>query len=275
VNETDYFRQLKDVQYADGSNLKARAQLHERYRQNKSGLHTWIFDQLLDRSGTRLLEVGCGPGYFWRENLNRIPQNWRITVSDLSTGMLGEIRKVVGGTGARFELLTCDAQSLPCRTGTFDTVIANHMLYHLRDVNDGVDEIFRVLGPDGAVLASTNGADHMQEIRDLVHSLSNDVIFGSADIRRGAPRTFSRENGADVLGRRFSRVQWFDFDDALVVTDVDPLIRYILSFPGNAGEVFAPRKMYRRLNQAIADRMDREGAFHISKSTGLFVASKT
>jgi len=275
VKEKDFFRHLKEQQYAGATNLDARAQLHEQFSQNRRGFHAWIFDNLLQRAGTRLLELGCGPGYLWRDNLRRVPSDWEVTLTDFSPGMLAEIRGVVANAGAQFELLNCDAQSLPFPSGVFHTVIANHMLYHLRDIGEGIEEISRVLGPQGVVVASTNGADHMLEVRELVHSLSDDIIFGSADIRGSITQFFSRENGAEVLGHRFMRVHWHDFEDALLVTEVDPLIRYILSVPGNVRKVFAVEEMYSKLHRAISDRIERDGAFRITKSAGLFIASMT
>jgi ubiquinone/menaquinone biosynthesis C-methylase UbiE len=273
--DKDYFRYLKEDQYADASNLNARAQLHERFRTNEEGLHVWIFHHILQQGGDRLLELGSGPGYLWEDNLSSVPGSWRVTLTDISMGMLNKLREVLPNLSSQFELLACDAQWLPFPSEMFDTVIANHMLYHLRSIDQGVSNIARVLLPEGILFASTNGADHMQEVRDLVHSLSDEIIFGSNDIRGSISNFFSRENGEEVLAQHFQEVDWVEFDDDLIVTEIEPLIRYILSFPGNAREVFGSEPMLAKLHHAIQERIDRDSAFLITKSAGLFIGRKS
>src|SRR5689334_8720761 len=81
---------LLNRQYRDASNLQARMQLHERFSTCREAWHPWVFNHLQLRDAARVLEVGCGPGTLWRENLGRIPGGWEITLSDFSPGMLRE-----------------------------------------------------------------------------------------------------------------------------------------------------------------------------------------
>ena len=52
--------------------------------------------------------------------------------------------------------------ALPFAAGTFDAVLAMHMLYHAPDVTAAVVELRRVLRPGGVVLASTLSGDHLR-----------------------------------------------------------------------------------------------------------------
>ena len=80
---------LKTDQYKDSSNLDARVAIHQRFSTNPYGWFRWIFDTLLKLpSSARILELGCGHGLLWKENVDRIPSGWMITLSDLSPGML-------------------------------------------------------------------------------------------------------------------------------------------------------------------------------------------
>ena len=80
---------LKSDQYKDSSNLDARVTLHKRFSTNPYSWMNWVFDSLLTLpEDATVLELGCGPAYLWKENLGRIPSGWRITLSDLSSGML-------------------------------------------------------------------------------------------------------------------------------------------------------------------------------------------
>ena len=80
---------LKTDQYRDSSNLDARVAIHRRFSTNPYGWFRWVFDVLLKLpENARILELGCGPGWMWKENTDRIPAGWNITLSDLSPGMV-------------------------------------------------------------------------------------------------------------------------------------------------------------------------------------------
>lgn len=269
----DYFEHLRDEQYVNSKNLISRASLHDRFSVSETGLHQWEFDHLLSLEPSCLLEIGSGPALLWRKNGDRVPDDWSVTLTDLSPGMAGEAKAATESLPAGLGYAVVDGQAIPFAAETFDTVLANHMLYHLPDLHRALSEIRRVLEPGGTLLAATNGARHMEEIRELVHSLSADIIFGSLDACEDQKYRFLAENGAELLRRHFDEVAWLPFPDELAITEAQPLEDYILSFPGNAREIFAPPAMREGLQAAITDRMDAAGVFVVSKVTGMFVAS--
>src|SRR5688572_32991799 len=81
---------LLNQQYRDGSNLNARVQLHQRFSTNTYNWYWWVLDQVKMPPQGRVLELGCGPGWLWVENRERIPPGWEITLSDFSPGMIEE-----------------------------------------------------------------------------------------------------------------------------------------------------------------------------------------
>ena len=80
-------------QYRDSSNLSARASLHTRFSSDKTLWFKWVFDRIDLPENARVLELGCGTGLLWRENLGRIPDGWDVTLSDASSGMLQEAKQ--------------------------------------------------------------------------------------------------------------------------------------------------------------------------------------
>jgi len=117
---------LLTEQYKNASNLNARFQLHERFSTNKYGWHRWVFDQLHLPPSCRILELGCGPGYLWLKNNDRIPDGWEITLSDFSPGMLQEAQQNLSPSDHPFTFEVIDAQSIPFADESFDAIIANH-----------------------------------------------------------------------------------------------------------------------------------------------------
>src|SRR5262245_7631139 len=148
-------------QYKTADNLNARIQLHELYSTNTYPWTDWLFDQWVLPAASRILEVGCGPAYMWPQLLERIPPGWEVILSDISPGMVGQAREALAGVGPQFRFAQSDIQRLPWLEGTFDAVIANHMLYHVPDRPRALAEIRRVLKPGGKLYAATNGDSHM------------------------------------------------------------------------------------------------------------------
>ncbi len=105
---------LKTDQYKDSSNLDARATIHQRFSTNPYGWFNWVFDKLLVLpEDASILELGCGHGLLWKENVSRIPAGWNITLSDLSPGMLDAAWRNLVVTGRTFQFKEIDAQSIP------------------------------------------------------------------------------------------------------------------------------------------------------------------
>jgi ubiquinone/menaquinone biosynthesis C-methylase UbiE len=238
---------LREKQYRDDSNLRARMELHRRFSTSPEPWHRWVFDRLDLADDARVLEVGCGPGELWRQNRERIPAGWGLTLVDLSPGMLEAARKALGD---RAEYIVADVQDLPFEDESFDAVIANHMLYHIPDRALALAEIARVLRRGGRVFASTNGGDHLREIKELyVHA---------------EPWKFRLEDSGEELRANFAEVELERFPDSLEVTEVEPLVAFVRSMdPGREG-----------LEQIVRARIEAEGSFHVTKSTGLFRGRK-
>ena len=194
---------LREEQYKTPTNLSARSGLHERFSTAAGSWHMWVMDQLDLRAGERVLEVGGGPGWLWRENADWLPAGLRVCFSDFSLGMLRAAR--AGLTGLHgFGFANSDAQDLPLPAGGFDWVIANHMLYHVPDLPRAVRELARVLRPGGRLCAATNGGQHMCELDRLLHQF--DARYPEPD-QMAAMLRYRLENAAEWLRPVFGRVE--------------------------------------------------------------------
>ncbi len=269
---------LLNEQYRDSSNLSARAALHTRFSTNSYGWHRWVFDQVLHEAPdtARVLELGSGPGWLWRENAARVPAGWQIILSDFSPGMVAESRRAVANDApdlaGRITWQQIDAQAIPHPAGAFDVVIANHMLYHVPDRAKAIAEIARVLRAEGWFFAATNGLGHMREINDLMKRFeqASGMALGP-ESRFSVGDTFSLENGAPQIAAEFARVEVRKYADGLVVTEVEPLVAYIASY--QPAEVLT-EGLLAALRAFIAAELAKTGAFDITKDAGLFIARK-
>ncbi len=256
---------LLNKQYKDATNFNARVELHRRFSINKSNWQHWVFDQLQLDAGSTILELGCGPGWLWRGNRERIPASWQITLSDFSAGMLDEARQQLGEE--HFAYQVADAQALPFGDESFDAVIANHMLYHVPDISKALEEIKRVLKPGGHFYASTIGREHLRELDELLFRAQ--VSPHWQDFKQNAP--FVLENGQEVLAPFFEQVKLHIYDDALEVTEAEPLIAYALS--GKLGQTINHEKR-EALTILVEQEIAVHGAIHITKASGMFEVRK-
>lgn len=257
-------------QYKNASNLRARIRIHELYSTNKEGWMQWYFKQLKLKDNSRILELGCGDASLWAKNINSIPEGWDITLTDFSQGMLKDAKKMLGNNAERFKFKIVDAESIPFENENFDVVIANHMLYHVPDIDRAFSEIYRVLKYGGYFYASTVGKNHMAQMREIAEK------FGSGDITVKSwdyTEKFQLENGEKQLSRWFGCIELKRYEDNLIVTDPEPLIDYIFSMPGNERESF-DRTELNELIESLKYEITKSGGIYITKDTGFFRATK-
>lgn len=257
---------LKTDQYKDSSNLDARMHIHRRFSTNPYGWMNWVFDHLLKLpANAKILELGCGPGYLWKENVDRIPSAWDITLSDLSSGMLDSAWRNLVVTGRNYKFKEIDAQDIPFENDTFDAVIANHMLYHVPDKPKAIAEIKRVLKIGGRFFATTVGDNHMKEITDWFRQIHKSEMWDSFS------NLFTLENGLDQLKPFFLNVTVSRYEDNLHVTELEPLIAYFHSGI-RAGEL--SQNEFVKLQIDLKKELKEKGRIFITKDSGLFEAVK-
>lgn len=263
---------LRDQQYRDASNLNARLAIHQSFSTNNQGWAPFVWDAISALpADADVLECGCGPASLWTIGADRIPPGWRITLTDFSEGMVEEAKRAIAmlpeEVGAQFSVRQANIEELPFADGAFDGVIANHMLYHVPDRAKAIGEVRRVLRAGGLFFAATNGEGHMAEQRQLGDRFVQGHGIASADWHGTVGRTFSLENGAAQLAPFFDSVEMRYYDDALLVTEVEPLLRYFYSMG------MIPADLEADLRAFLQQEMDANGGVvEIGKSTGIFIA---
>jgi len=227
---------LKDEQYGDGSKLNARIELHKRFSRTPEPWFVWLRRHL---SG-RILDIGCGTGAIWRENA---PPDG-LVLADFSLGMLRDAPDL--------PRVGADVQALPFAP-VFDTVAANHMLYHVPDMDRALEEIHRVLRPGGRVVAATNSPRSMRPIRDLIRAYAWHIPF-------------DLDSGPEVVARHFDDVEVAVLRGHLAITDADVVVRYALSLEV---EIDAER-----LRAEAQQRIDASGHWRVDTEVGAVIGTK-
>jgi SAM-dependent methyltransferase len=246
------------AQYAEPDKYDARASLHLRFAVSPNDWPHWCFDQLELPGAASVLDVGCGPGWLWAENADRVPAAWRVVLADSSPAMVQAARRRLG---AAFSYEVATVSALPHPDAGFDAVVANHMLYHVADRPRAIAELRRVLRPGGRLLAGTNGEGHLREIDEVAFRWGG-TAEACIDL------DFSLENGEEQLARAFPAVELRPFEDRLDVTDPEAVVRYIASLPTWDTDVDLDG-----VRRDVSAAIEQQGSFRITKVTGLFVAT--
>lgn len=250
-------------QYKNAKNLNDRIRLHEKYSTNKQGWFNWLFEKIDFSKVNRLLEIGCGNGKLWQENKIDL-RNREIFLSDISDGMVDEVRNKLGSD---FNCIVVNAEKIPFKDAYFDTIIANHVLFYLNDLNQGLKEIDRVLKPNGVFYCSTYGKEHMKEITELVQNFDSHINLSNHSLYD----IFGLENGEAILKKYFSNVQRLEYPDSLEITESKPLIDYIMSCHGNQNEILGPR--LNEFKEYIEFILNKNDKIVVTKQAGLFICN--
>ena len=220
------------AQYRNSTNISARIRLHRLFSSNKQGWFPWIYEQCQITEGMKILELGCGNGRLWIENKAKLPADCEIILSDISEGMIRDVRREQSLQDDRFSFAAFDCHAIPYGDASFDLVIANHVLFYCKDVDRVCSEVGRVLKPGGRFVCGTYGVAHMQEVSRLVTQFDDRITLSGENLYEH----FGKENGAQALAPYFAEVDWQQYEDALIVTQAEPLIEYVLSCHGNQNQ---------------------------------------
>jgi len=111
----------------------------------------WVgFLRRLGNGPLDVLDVGTGTGFV---ALILAEMGHRVTGIDWSTTMLAQAEAKAREDGLRITLRQGDAESLPFPEGSFDAVVARHLLWTLVEPRQALAEWYRVLKPHGRVIA--------------------------------------------------------------------------------------------------------------------------
>lgn len=252
-------------QYRSATNLSARIALHSLYSTNPEGWFPWLYRKLELAPGMRVLEVGCGDGALWTCRHEELPRPISIVLSDISDGMIRDVRRNIRQDLQSFTFQVFDCANIPYADNTFDLVIANHVLFYADDLPGTLQELARVLRPGGRFICSSYSSRHMHEIRDLVRLFDSHISLSQGQLYE----RFGLENGQALLSPVFSSVRLLRYEDGLRITDPQPLIEYILSCHGNQNQYLVNR--YKEFQTFVKEQVGN--VFYVTKDAGIFVCT--
>lgn len=110
--------------------------------------HLWVLEKLDKLEFNSILDIGCGTGTLLSLIMSK---NSNINVSgiDLSSEM---IKLAAVKLGEVADLRDGDSEELPWDDNSFEIVVSTHSFHHYPNPSKVIDEMYRVLKPDGYLI---------------------------------------------------------------------------------------------------------------------------
>ena len=247
-------------QYKNANNLNVRIELHEKYSTNPIKWFDWLYENIDFSKINTLLEVGCGNGQLWMNKRKDI-RNREIFLTDISDGMLEDAKQNLNDN---FSFFVVNCENIPFKKEFFDAIIANHVLFYLNDLNQGLSEIKRVLKKNGVFYSTTYSKNHMREINELVKEFNSNVYLSEQPLYH----RFGLENGEMLLKQYFKNVECKIYNDYLDIDNAKPIVNYILSCHGNQDILL---EKYDEFYDFVENKIKENGFIRITKEACLFI----
>jgi SAM-dependent methyltransferase len=110
-----------------------------------------VRERLGAQPGERIVDIGCGPGFYCAELAEEVGPSGSIVGVDDSASMLALAERRCAELG-NVELLEGEATAVPVAEGSFDAAISVQVQEYLPDIAASLTEVLRVLKPGGRVL---------------------------------------------------------------------------------------------------------------------------
>jgi ubiquinone/menaquinone biosynthesis C-methylase UbiE len=136
------------------------------------------------KPGFHVLDYGCGPGSYIVPLAKLVGESGKIYALDIHPLAIQKVKDVA----SKRQLANVETILSDCETGlpdnSLDVVLLYDIFHHLSDPNRILEELRRVLKPDGILSLS----DHHMKENEIVSAVTNSELFS---LSRKGQRTYS------------------------------------------------------------------------------------
>lgn len=127
----------------------------------------------------RILEIGCGTGYFTQLLAETYPDA-QITAIDLAENMIRKAEEQVEEENVKFVI--ADAESLSqFATETYDLIVSNAAIHWVQNPDNLLKEAMNLLKPGGSFISTALGPDTFLELRSSFQYVEQDLGIQPTD----------------------------------------------------------------------------------------------
>ncbi len=140
------------------------------YRARMNQALSWLDNAILSGNPT-ILDAGCGTGVATRALAQR---GYRVFGIDASYGMILKANSVCNADGiTNVQFIHGDVQSLPLQDSSVDAIVCLGVITYFKSEVKALQELSRVLKPDGILILSILNKAHLTYYLDLPRFINN------------------------------------------------------------------------------------------------------
>ncbi len=219
------------------------------YSMNKTDIRDVALKDLDCGNIKKVLELGCGYGFFIEKLKNRLNDGAVIIGIDMVENNREPFLHSVSSIQYKGEFITGNADIIKqMAKESIDMIITSYSLYFFPHL---IPEISRILAPDGVFIAITHSKNTLQEAMNFICACMNSVGFNNMNETslNKLFSAFSMEDGRYQLGQYFNSIERLDFPNAMVfpAEHVNDFIFYINK---------KKNLIYKEVMELMPDRLD-------------------
>lgn len=163
-----------------------------------------VLEILSPRPGERILDFGCGAGFFTIECARR---GANATGADI---VIFPRRQVATGNGQASFVTVERSEPLQFPDASFDKVLMSEVFMVLEDPRATARELFRILAPGGRItVVNTLGRLQIQR----AYGRNSRLVRAARAIFPRTPRDYASFCRMFMQGDRLARVRWYELDE--------------------------------------------------------------
>ena len=177
----------------------------------------------------RVLELGCGYGFFIEKLKGMLNENAVIIGIDMVENNREPFLHSVASIQFKGEFITGKADIIKeMASESFDLIITSYSLYFFPHL---VQEIARILSPDGVFIAITHSENTLHEAIDIIKQCMKKIGLQINDdtMLHKLFYSFSWENGMQQLKKHFSKIEKINYSNSIIFSykNINDCIFYI------------------------------------------------
>lgn len=139
-----------------------------------------VFDLFKAKKSMKVLDVGCGTGNF---SIKLAKMGCEVVGIDVSEEMLKVAEAKVREEGLNIKFYKMDAHQMEFEDNTFDGVLSVTAFEFLKEPEKAIEEIFRVLKPNGQLLIGTINKNSKWGEMYLSKDFQENTVFKYANFK--------------------------------------------------------------------------------------------
>ena len=263
------------IDYKETSNdLLKRIEIHKNF--GTKDIDKWMLDLLKLKSGTEILDIGCGSGkqcFLFYDCLNG---DCQIVGADVSDELLEKARQENRARNSKIEFINLDFnKEFPMQSNSFDLVTCCFAIYYAANASFTINEMFKVLKPSGRLFVTGPLPDNKKVFYDIIRKAT------SKDI---PPMPGSSRFGTEILDtikKIFEKTEMHRFENPLIFNEVEPFLEYTKASLSEDrklwSKIFIDERfdsIMDRIAEAATEKIGKDGRIVMTKVVGGFIAYK-